>query len=125
MEGRPVHLLIEVIQEDADPDATVALTDSLQEDLLELDVEHVDAPVTVEVPDDAKAGGGLALDMLAVSLTPAMLTAVVAVVRSWLSRQGDRRVKLKIGDDILELSGVSQDDQHRLVDDWLRRHMDR
>ena len=60
-----------------------------------------------------------------VTLTPAMLTAVVAVTRSWLSRQAHRRVKLKLGDDVLEMSGMSQDDQHRIVDDWLRRHADR
>jgi hypothetical protein len=125
MESEQVRLIIEVSEDGADPDEVVALTDALQQDLLELDVEHVDAPVTVKPPDDAKAGDGLALGTLVVTLTPAMLTAVVAVTRSWFSRQAHRRVKLKIGNDVLEMSGMSQDDQHRIVDDWLRRHVDR
>jgi hypothetical protein len=125
MESGQARLIIEVSEDGADPDAVVALTDALQQDLLELDVEDVDAPATAKPPDDAKAGEGLAIGTLVVTLTPAMLTAVVAVTRSWLSRQAHRRVKLKLGDDVLEMSGVSQDDQHRIVDDWLRRHADR
>ena len=125
MESGQARLIIEVSEDGADPDAVVALTDALQQDLLELDVEDVDALVTAKPPDDAKAGEGLAIGTLVVTLTPAMLTAVVAVTRSWLSRQAHRRVKLKLGDDVLEMSGMSQDDQHRIVDDWLRRHADR
>ena len=51
-----------------------------------------------------------------------LLTAVVAAVQSWLSRSQRRSIKLELGGDILELTGVASGEQWRLTDEWLRRH---
>jgi hypothetical protein len=125
MNSERARLVIEVDEDGADAETVVALADALQQDLMELGVERVGTMATAKAPDDAKAGDGLAIGALVVALTPQMLTAVVAVVRSWLANQAKRQVKLKIGDDVLELSGVSRLDQHRFVEDWLRRQMSR
>jgi hypothetical protein len=47
---------------------------------------------------------------------------VVAAVQSWLSRSRQRSIKLELGGDVLELTGVGSDEQRRLTDEWLRRH---
>jgi hypothetical protein len=50
------------------------------------------------------------------------LRHVVAVIKSWVDRQPVRNVKITLGDDTLELTGASADDQRRLVDAWISRH---
>ena len=62
--------------------------------------------------------GGLVVSMA----KPELLGAVVAAVRSWLSRSQHRSIKLALDGDILELTGVSSDEERRLADEWLRRH---
>jgi len=50
------------------------------------------------------------------------LMSVIAGVRSWLGRNSARSVKLTIGGDALEVSGVSSAEQDRLIDLWVARH---
>jgi hypothetical protein len=49
----------------------------------------------------------------------------VAAVRSWLAGSPRRSIKLELGGDVLELTGVSSTEQRRLTDEWLRRHQSR
>ena len=51
-----------------------------------------------------------------------VLAAVVAAVRSWLAGSSRRSIKLQLGGDALELTGVSSKEQRRLADEWLARH---
>jgi hypothetical protein len=41
---------------------------------------------------------------------------------SWLGGSPRRSIKLLLGDDVLELTGVSSKEQRRLADEWLDRH---
>ena len=50
---------------------------------------------------------------------------VVAAVRSWLAGSSRRSIKLELGGDVLELTGVSSKEQRRLTDEWLARHASR
>src|SRR6266487_2125257 len=54
-----------------------------------------------------------------------LLAAVIAAVRSWLTGSPRRSIKLQLGGDILELTGVSSKEQRRLADEWLARQMAR
>jgi hypothetical protein len=64
-----------------------------------------------------------ALGALAVNLADSqLLAAVVSVVRSWLVGSPRRSIKLQLGGDSLELTGVSSKEQRRLTDEWLARH---
>jgi hypothetical protein len=108
---------------DAEAEEVADATMQLRRELLDLDVSAVEVPQAGEPPPGTRAVELAALGALAVSIAkPELLTAVVAVVRSWLSRSQHRSIKLVLGGDVLELTGVPSDEQRRLTDEWLRRH---
>ena len=64
-----------------------------------------------------------ALGALVVNIADSqLLAAVVAAVRSWLAGSPGGSIKLELGGDALELTGVSSKEQRRLTDEWLARH---
>jgi hypothetical protein len=65
--------------------------------------------------------GGLAIRF---AMQSAVLKSVVDTTVAWLGRQRARSVKLTLDGDTLELTGVSSDEQDRLVDQWIARHAD-
>ena len=108
---------------DAEAEEVADATMQLRRELLDLDVSAVEVPQAGEPPPGTRAVELAAHGALAVSIAkPELLTAVVAVVRSWLSRSQHRSIKLVLGGDVLELTGVPSDEQRRLTDEWLRRH---
>jgi hypothetical protein len=109
---------------DTDAEELAQITGRLRGELLDLDVDTVRQPVLGQAPEDAKGAGLLAAGQLVVGLvaTPEVLASVIAAVRSWLGRNRARSVKLTLGGDTLEVSGVSSADQQRLIDLWVSRH---
>jgi hypothetical protein len=108
---------------DADPEEVAEATLQLRRELLDLDVGTVEVPRTGEAPPGTRGVELAALGGLVVSMAkPELLGGVIAAIRSWLSRSQRRSIKLALGDDVLELTGVSSDEQRRLADEWLRRH---
>jgi hypothetical protein len=106
---------------DLDKAQSLALTGRLERDLKALDVESVARSPEV-IPPEAKAGVGAAAAGLVVQLGRSVgVTALVAVIRRW-AEANRTTVKVSIGGDVLELSGVSAQLQQRIVDDWLDRH---
>jgi hypothetical protein len=64
----------------------------------------------------------MALGTLIVTVSRSeVVGAIVSAVRSWLGGQRQRTVKLELGGDVPELSGLSSAEQRRPVDGWLRR----
>jgi hypothetical protein len=124
MDDRPAALGIHVaVAPDADPEEIAEATLQLRRELLELDVEAVELPRAGEPPPGTRAVELAALGALAVTLVQSdLLAKVVAVARSWLARAPQRSIKLELDGDILELTGVSSNEQRRLTDEWLRRH---
>jgi hypothetical protein len=124
MEGPPAKLGISVtIGPGADADDVAEATLQLRRELLDLDVEAVELPRAGEAPPGSRAVDVAALGTLAVTLAQSpLLASVVAAVRSWLAVSRQRSIKLELGGDVLELAGVSSDEQRRLTDEWLRRH---
>jgi hypothetical protein len=47
------------------------------------------------------------------------LTTIINLIQSKLTK--DRSVTLEIDGDKLEVTGISSEDQKRLIDDWLKR----
>lgn len=107
-----------------DAEETFALTQGLRAELLELDVDRVELEADGEAPEGAKAVELLAIGGLAIKfvLNSAVLKSVVETTTAWLGRQQARSVKLTLDGDTLELTGVSSEDQTRLVDEWIARH---
>jgi hypothetical protein len=107
-----------------DPEAVDELTARLRRQLLELDVDAVERPSAGEPPPGTRGLETLALGTLIVKLarTPELLGMLTGAVRSWLSTQGKRTVKLEIDGDVIEVTGVSSSQQDRLIEAWIERN---
>jgi|RhiMethySRZTD1v2_1073278.scaffolds.fasta_scaffold681639_1 hypothetical protein len=109
----------------ADDEELDQLAAKLRRELLNLDVDAVTPAGGPEPPPPgAKAVGVVAVGGLIVQLlhSSALLTAVVGTIQAWLSGHQGRSVKLELDGDTIEVSGVSSDQQRRLIDAWIARH---
>jgi hypothetical protein len=123
MTDRATHLSLRVHDEGADPEELADLTARLRTELLDLDVETVEAPRAGPPPPGTRAVDLVAVGTLLASFArPELLAGIVAAVGSWLGGAERRTVKLEVDGDLLELTGVSSKEQRRLADEWLRRH---
>jgi hypothetical protein len=120
------ELLVEITEEGADPQRIAALSGYLREELLQLDVEDVKAPSGGPAPAGTRAVDVAAVGALLVDLGQSAtgLQAVISAIRDWLGRgkQAGRGVRLKLGDDELELTQVSAADQDRLIQLFISHH---
>jgi hypothetical protein len=109
---------------DYDDEELFQLTQGLRGELLELEVDAVDLGAEGEAPDGAKGVELLAIGGLVVkfALNSSLLKSVVDTTTAWLGRQGARSVKLNLDGDTLELTGVSSEEQSKLVEQWIARH---
>jgi hypothetical protein len=96
-------------------------TRQLREELLQLDVEDVTRPAEA-APAGARGVDVGALGTLLVTAGQSAITAIVGTLGSWLSRHPRRTVKLQIGDDAIELTGASAEQQRQLLEAFLARH---
>jgi hypothetical protein len=107
-----------------DAEEVFELTQGLRGELLELDVDAVELGTDGEAPDGSKGPELLAIGGLAIrfALQSPVLKSLVDTTVAWLGRQQARSVKLTLDGDTLELTGVSSDEQNRLVAQWIARH---
>jgi hypothetical protein len=111
---------------DYEADELLELAQGLRGELLELDVDAVRLGIEGVAPDGAKgvellAFGGLSIQF---ALKSPVLRSVVDTTVAWLGRQQARSVRLTLDGDTLEVTGVSSDEQCRLVEQWVARHAD-
>lgn len=116
-----IHLVIDG-EVDTDPEEVSRLTAQLRRRLLELDVTNVEFVRSGEVPEGAKPVDAVAIGALVISAAPAVLQAVVGLVKSWLEAKPVRNAKVTIGGDSIELIGASEVEQERLVRAFIERH---
>jgi hypothetical protein len=111
---------------DSDAEELAELTRRLRGQLLELDVDAVEPATGGEAPAGAKGVELLAIGGLVIqfAMKSEVLKSVVDATTAWLGRQQGRSVKLTLDGDTLEVTGVSSDEQRRLVDLWVARHAD-
>jgi hypothetical protein len=109
---------------DSDAEELADLTRRLREQLLELDVDAVEPATGGEAPAGSKGVELLAIGGLVIqfAMKSEVLKSVVDATTAWLGRQQGRSVKLTLDGDTLEVTGVSSDEQRRLVDLWVARH---
>ena len=107
----------------SDAEEVARATLQLRRELLTLDVDAVETPGAGEPPPGSRGVDVAVLGALVVYIAdPQLLPAVVAVAQSWLAVSSRRSIKLELGGDALELTGVSSQEQRRLADEWLARH---
>jgi hypothetical protein len=112
-----------VVGPDGDAEEVVQASLQLRRELLDLDVDAAEVPEAGEPPPGSRAVDAAALGALVVHIAdPQLLSAVAATVRSWLAGSSRRSIKLQLGGDVLELTGVSSSEQRRLTDEWLARN---
>ena len=123
MSGEPTQIVVRVdLGSDADLEERADSALSLRDDLANLDVESVQFASGTSPEAGAKAGDPVSWGTLIVGVVSSKaLTALITTVNGWLSRQRGGTVSVKIGGDELVLTGVSSDDQRRIIDDWLAR----
>ncbi|MFG3108193.1 hypothetical protein [Streptomyces tendae] len=93
----------------------------LREMLLRQRVEQVVPARSGSAPPGSKAGDLVATGTLIVTLVPAVIGAVVATVQAWSERAAGRSASLVLGEDSLELTGLSAGQQQQLIDVFLER----
>ena len=112
------------IDDDVSPLELEELTAAMRRELLLLDVQSVDRVSGGPAPEGAKGIELAAIGALIVNLGKAtpVLGQVVEVIQAWAARSPNRTVKLTLAGDTLELGGISANDQHQVITDWMARH---
>ena len=115
---------VELAVDNADAEELDQLTANLRRELLQLDVDDVSREREGAPPPGARAAELIALGSLIVAIGKAAgaLSSVVRAVQGWVGRKPDRKVRLEIDGDAIELSAASPEQQQQLVDEWLARH---
>jgi hypothetical protein len=124
MRTEPLLLGVRVaVGPDGDAEEITEVTRQVRRELLALDVEAVRTPAEGDAPAGSKGLELAALGALVVTVGRSqVLSSIVAAVRSWLAGSKQRSIRLELGGDVLELTGVSSKEQRRLTDEWLLRH---
>lgn len=122
-DGGSAQLEVQVaLAEDGDArdldDAVLALRRSL----VHLDVIEVQRPAGAPAPDGARAVDAPLLGALLVTASTGGIPAVVRAIEAWLRLRSDRRVRLQLGDDAIELTGATAETERELIDAFLARH---
>jgi hypothetical protein len=104
---------------DADSEELDELAHQLRDDLNQLDEVSAELATGGELPKGAK-GEPLTIGAILVKLAKAGgITGLLAVLGSWLSRDERRTVTLQIGENKLEVTGISKVEQARLIE-WFQ-----
>jgi hypothetical protein len=116
-------LSIELFLEHKDAAEQVSLAEDLRKQLLAVAVEDATL-ASGKAPPDAKAVDAVSISTIVVALTnsPELIQLALSVIQNWLNRLGSSRVKVKLGDDELELSGRSPTrEQMELIKQFMER----
>jgi hypothetical protein len=112
------------LEADADSDKRELdeLTGQLRRQLLQLDVESVEAVRSEDVPPGAKPVDVAAIGALAVSLAPNALKQVMAIVEQWVANRRTNSVKVVVDGDSIELARAGRTEQEQLVQMFVEKH---
>lgn len=125
MAGQLMQLIINIhARPEDDAEKLAELTRQLRTELMELDIESANLVRAGKIPAGAKTGEPITWGALLVTLAASggVLTALINVLQSWLTRHEQRGVSLEVDGDKLEVKGMSSQEQQQLIDAWLSRH---
>jgi hypothetical protein len=125
-QGRATERLTLAIEgtSDTDREELARLTGQLRSQLLELDVDRVELVRGGKAPPGSKVADPVTIGAIIVTLAPAMIQAVIALVQNW-HKGGDHPVsgiKLTLGHDSLELTNASPEQLERLTRAFMAKH---
>ena len=121
------ELRLQLSEEGADAERLATLTSYLRAELLQLDVEDINAlPAPGEPPPGTRAFGADSVGALLIALGQSAegLRSMVSAIRDWLRRGDGPRctVRLELDGDVLVLSQASVADKEQLIELFVRRH---
>lgn len=100
---------------DADHEELDELARQLSDELAELDTLSTELPRGDALPEGAK-GDPITIGSILVMIAEAGgITSLITVLGSWLSRDEQRSVNLQIGDNKIEVTGISEAEQTELI----------
>lgn len=118
-------LIIRINSASDDEEELEKSTHQLRDELLDLNLESVDLVKKGVAPEGSKAGeeivswGSLIVGLAA---SGGVLPNLVGTVQSWLSRRENQKITMQIGGDKLEVTGISSEQQDKLIDAWINRN---
>ena len=118
-DDQPLSLALQVFAPSgAGDEEALVRTGYLKNEIEELSVDEAKL-VRTAAPAGAKAGEAILIGTMAVTMLPAILTPLLELVRDWLSRNRDIRIKARIGDDEIEIEYPSALAPQIDVQHWL------
>ncbi|MEU5114308.1 hypothetical protein AB0G64_22730 [Streptomyces longwoodensis] len=98
----------------------------LTTELSELDLDSIDRVTQGPPPPGSRSTEAVQLGALILGLggSGALLPVLAAVVQDWLNRRRAGSIRMKIGEDEIELTGASDEVQRGALEAFLRRHGD-
>jgi len=121
MSEKKIQVLLNLnVGSELDAEEKELVTRQLREELMRLDVDGVDFVKSGKAP--AKANGdpitwGTLLLTLAAS--GGVLTTLIGVVQSWLTRHNQRSISLEVNGNKIDVDDITSEDQKRLIDSWI------
>jgi hypothetical protein len=125
MDHDKTNLIIRINSASDDEEELERSTHQLREELMDLNLESVDLMKKGNPPKGSKAGEEVvSWGSLLVSLAASggALPSLIGTVQSWLSRKESQKITMQIGADKLEMTGISNEQQDKLIDAWINRH---
>ncbi|MER7108933.1 hypothetical protein [Streptomyces sp. NPDC000229] len=120
------QLQIHLSEEGADPERVDRLTGYLRQELLQLDVDDVQAIPAGEIPPGARAIGVVEIGALLVTLGQSVtaIRQVASVLHGWWARFQEARptMRLTMDGDVLELSEATPEQVAEALDTFIKRH---
>lgn len=122
MEPNAVTLVFD--DAEADPEYLEEQLQILIAELLEHEVGEVERVPGPPAPDGTRAVAGVELGALLIGLggAGATLPVLIGLLRDFLSRRTSGTIRVKFGEDEIEIGGASKAERQRFIDDFLRRH---
>ncbi|MGW0206124.1 hypothetical protein ACWDZ8_09980 [Streptomyces sp. NPDC003233] len=122
MAGMLVELVLDT-GDDGDAEYTEQQLQSLLAEVSQLDLASIERPSSPLPPPGSRSTGALELGKLVIGLggTGALLPALVGLAQDWLNRRS-ASLRIKIGDDEIELTSASDEMRQRALEEFLRRH---
>lgn len=120
----PTEVTLVFDDADADPKYRARQLQSLIAELGEGEVDDIARVPGPPAPDGTRAAAGVELGALLIGLggAGATLPVLLGLVRDWLGRRGSGTVRVKFGEDEIELGNAPRAVRQRVLDDFLRRH---
>ena len=105
----------------ADDAETAALTHRLLDELVEHDLDPV-VPSSDAPPGAKGIGSEAGSTILVLAASGGVVTTLLGVLQTWLTRNAGSQIVVEVAGDRLELTGATDEERRRALGVWLARH---